>query len=55
MCSTHFLLTRIIAFTTMVTRVQVNYLAELTVDAAVSVRLETSRMLAEFITTLPDR
>lgn len=30
-------------------------MAELTVDAAVSVRLETCRMLAEFITTLPDR
>jgi hypothetical protein len=30
-------------------------LAELTVDGAASVRLETCRMLAEFITTLPDR
>ena len=33
----------------------VNYLAELTVDPVVSVRLETAAMLAEFITTLPDR
>jgi hypothetical protein len=33
----------------------VNYLAELTVDRVVSVRLETAKMLAEFITSLPDR
>lgn len=34
---------------------QVNYLAELTVDPVASVRLECANMLAEFVTTLPDR
>jgi hypothetical protein len=33
----------------------VNYLAELTVDPVASVRLECAAMLAEFVTTLPDR
>ena len=33
----------------------INYLAELTVDPVQSVRYETAAMLAEFITTLPDR
>jgi len=33
----------------------VNYLAELTIDRVTSVRLETAKMLAEFITSLPDR
>lgn len=33
----------------------VNYLAELCIDPVASVRLETARMLAEFIVALPDR